>query len=238
MGLQRNGLLWEVFQVLPVLPNKINAMLSKVFFLSCLLAVTLAAPAADPEADPLADADPAADADAYYGYGYCHVVPVAYHVPNCTVEEKVVTVKQCTPKVEKKCEDVVYKSIKVTYVDECKDLVTKHRSDGTVETNEVEAGAGVEEERKKREADPEAAADADAYYGSGYGHGYYGYGAYHHPITQAVVTVKHHCVETPHKACITKPVTEEVENTVPHCVLEHSADCEDVEHKVPHTVCV
>merc|ERR1712080_577740 len=132
MGLQRNGLLWEVFQVLPVLPNKINAMLSKVFFLSCLLAVTLAAPAADPEA--------AADADAYYGYGY--------------------------------------------------------------------------------------------------GHGYYGYGAYHHPITQAVVTVKHHCVETPHKACITKPVTEEVENTVPHCVLEHSADCEDVEHKVPHTVCV
>merc|ERR1712080_418514 len=106
-------------------------------------------------------------------------------------------------------------------------------SDGTVETNEVEGGAGVEEERKKREADPEAAADADAYYGYGYGHGYYGYGAYHHPITQAVVTVKHHCVETPHKACITKPVTEEVENTVPHCVLEHSADCEDVEHKVP-----
>merc|ERR1712080_130030 len=103
----------------------------------------------------------AADADAYYGYGYGHVVPVAYHVPNCTVEEKVVTVKQCTPKVEKKCEDVVYKSIKVTYVDECKDLVTKHCS-----------------------------ADTDAYYGYGYGHGYYGYGAYHHPITQAVVTVK------------------------------------------------
>merc|ERR1712080_312609 len=96
----------------------------------------------------------AADADAYYGYGYGHVVPVAYHVPNCTVEEKVVTVKQCTPKVEKKCEDVVYKSIKVTYVDECKDLVTKHCSDGTVETNEVEAGAGVEEERKSVKPTP------------------------------------------------------------------------------------
>merc|ERR1711974_435617 len=152
MGLQRNGLLWEVFQVLHVLPNQINDMFSKVFFLSCLLAVTFAAPAADPEAAPLADADPAADADAYYGYGYGHVVPVAYHVPNCTVEEKTVTVKQCTPKVEKKCEDVVYKSIKVTYVDECKDLITKHCSDGTVET--TEADAAVEAERKKREADP------------------------------------------------------------------------------------
>merc|ERR1712179_115375 len=58
------------------------------------------------------------------------------------------------PQGEKKCEDVVYKSIKVTYVDECKDLITKHCSDGTVETTEAAADAAVEAERKKREADP------------------------------------------------------------------------------------
>ena len=100
----------------------------------------------------------------------------------------------------------------------CVDLVTKHCSDGTVATTEV---AAEEAERKKREAEPF------------YGYGLHGYAHHVAPI----VTVKHQCVETPHKACHLKPVEEVVENKIPHCVLVDATTCEDVETKVPHTVC-
>ena len=59
------------------------------------------------------------EAEPFYGYGgyglhgYAHhVAPIAYHhIPKCTTEETTLTHKVCTPKTEKKCEDVTYKTI-------------------------------------------------------------------------------------------------------------------------------
>jgi len=206
-------------------------MYTKVFAFSCLVAVSLAVPT--PDAD--------ADADAFgYGYGLLGhavapavaVAPIAYHVPKCAVEETTITHKVCTPKTEQKCEDIVYKTILVKTEEVCKDLVTKHCSDGTVSTTEVEAEAAAEvvAERKRREADPA--------YALGLGHlGYAAPVVAHHAVVAPIVTVKHQCVETPHKVCHLEPREEVVENSVPHCVLVDATTCEDVETKVPHTVC-
>merc|ERR1711881_398241 len=148
---------------------------------SCLVAVSLSVPTPD------------AKADAFYGYGLGHAIaPVAYHVPACTVEETTITHKVCTPKTEQKCEDIVYKTIVVKPKEVCVDLITKHCSDGTVSTAEATADAAVEAERKKREADPAYAL----------GLGYHGLGLAHHAVVAPIVTVKHHCVETPTRLAI------------------------------------
>merc|ERR1719309_90262 len=80
----------------------------------------------------------------------------------------------------------------------------------------------------KREADPEAEADPQLLYGHGLP-----VLPYHH----TAVEIKEHCVEHTAKHCVDKPVTEEVETKVPHCVLVHGADCMDKEYTVPKTTC-
>ena len=78
----------------------------QVLVLFSLLSLGWAAPAA--EAD--AEADPEADPLLYGHHGVVPYVhhPVVYHAPNCTTVDEVLTHKVCTPKVEKKCEDVVF----------------------------------------------------------------------------------------------------------------------------------
>merc|ERR1712165_652439 len=133
---------------------------------------------------------------------------------NCTTVDEVLTHKVCTPKVEKKCEDVVFTHQKITFETECKDVTTKHCSDGTYDVTEGEPEA---------EADPQLL---------------YGHGLPVLPCHHTTVEIKEHCVEHTAKHCVDKPVSEDVETKVPHCVLVHGADCEDVETTVPKTTCV
>merc|ERR1712200_85400 len=185
----------------------------KVFLFLCVLPLAWAAPAAEAEADP--EADPL-----LYGHHLAPVHPLVYHVPNCTTVNKVRTHKVCVPKIEKKCEDVVFKSQKITFKTECKDITTKHCSDGTVDVSEAEA---VSVEKRDADAEPEADPQLLAYGGLL---------PYHHAVAP-VVEIKHHCVEHTQTVCTQVPVTEEVEHTVPHCVLVHGADCTDEEYTIP-----
>jgi len=165
------------------------------------------------------EADAEADADAFYPYAA--VAPLVYHAPNCTTVEETVTLKQCTPKIDNKCEDIEIPIQKVEFEEVCTDVTHKICTPKVVEATGGEEAA----EKVKREAD----ADAQLL-------GYHGYPVVAPVVAPVLYTTV--CEDKVQQICHKKPVVVADTKTVQSCQAIHSVDCADVEHKVPRTTCV
>merc|ERR1712234_74597 len=169
-----------------------------------------------PVAEPDAEADPQLLAPVVATYG----APLVYHSANCTTAEDTITIKKCTPKTENNCEDVEVPSQKLEYVAKCQNVTTTHCTNGLT-TIKAEGT-----KKKKRDADADADADPEAnplLYSIG--------------VAPVVPLLKHTCVDTVQEHCIQEPVITDTTTTVSRCLVKTSVECEDVEHKIPKTVC-
>lgn len=164
-----------------------------------------------------------AEADPFYPV-VAPLTPLVYHAPNCTTVEEIITLKQCTPKVDNKCEDVEIPIQTVEFEEICTDVTTKICTPKVVEATGGEEAA----EKVKREAE----AEADAQFIVPYP----GLPVLHHPVVQPVfyTTV---CEDKVDKHCYKNPVVKPSTKTVKSCQAVASVDCTDVEHKVPRTTC-
>jgi hypothetical protein len=173
------------------------------------------------------EADAEADADAYFPYhaAVAPVAPLVYHAPNCTTVEETVTLKQCTPKIDNKCDDVEVPIQKIEFEEVCNDITHKICTPKVVEATGGEEAA----EKVKREADAEADADAQFL-------GYHGYPVVAPVVAPVLYTTV--CEDKVQQVCHKKPVVVAATQTVKSCQAIHSVDCADIEHKVPRTTCV
>merc|ERR1711915_12762 len=161
-----------------------------------------------PVAEPDAEADPQLLAPVVATYG----APLVYHSANCTTAEDTITIKKCTPKTENNCEDVEVPSQKLEYVAKCQNVTTTHCTNGLT-TIKAE---GIQKEKPDADADP-------LLYSIG--------------VAPVVPLLKHTCVDTVQEHCIQEPVITDTTTTVSRCLIKTSVECEDVEHKIPKTVC-
>jgi hypothetical protein len=210
----------------------------KVFAMSCLLATAYAAPAAEAEAE----ADPQ-----YFGAGYGHVAPVAYHhapAPTCVTEDVILITQVCTPAAVEVCSTETVATQEIEYEKVCTEIVDT-LCDAPVHAP-VAAGYHAYGKREA-EAEAEAEADADAqYYGYGHPAAYAAAPLAHAvaplPVAHAVAhsvteTVKHACREVTTEHCVDNPKIIEVPVEVEHCHTVTKVTCEDVENKLPKTTC-
>merc|ERR1711892_270482 len=184
-------------------------MLQKVFAFFLLGSVAHTLPVAEPEAE----------ADPQFPFVHAYGPSLLYHAPNCTTEEEVIQIKKCTPKTENECEDIEIPGQKLEYVLKCQNVTTTHCANGLITVNADEAV-----EKVKREAEAEADAEAEPHF--------YGVG-----LAPVLPLLKHSCVDTVQEHCIQDPKVTEITNTVKRCLVKTTVDCEDVEHKIPKTVC-
>jgi len=182
-------------------------MLQKVFLFLVLGSVAYTIPVADPEADPQL-VGPLVSA-----YG----APLVYHAANCTTEEEVIKIKKCSPKTENECEDIEVPSQKLEYVLKCQNVTTTHCTNGLTTINADDVA-----EKVKREAEAEAEADPQLYSIG---------------LAPVVPLLKHTCVDTVQEHCIQEPKVTDISTTVKRCLVKTSVECEDVDHKIPKTVC-
>ena len=101
----------------------------------------------------------------------------------------------------------------------CQNVTTTHCTNGLITVNADEAV-----EKVKREAEAEADAEADPQF--------YGIG-----LAPVLPLLKHSCVDTVQEHCIQEPKVTEITNTVKRCLVKTIVECEDVDHKIPKTVC-
>jgi len=161
-----------------------------------------------PAADPAAKADPQLLNPLVHTYG----APLVYHAANCTTEEEVIKIQKCEPKTVNECEDIEVPSQKLEYVKKCQDVTVKHCTNGLVTINADET------DKVKREAKAEA--DPQVY-----------------GLAPIIPLLKHTCVDTVQEHCIQEPKVTDISTTVKRCLVKTSVECEDVDHKIPKTVC-
>jgi len=179
------------------------------------------------------EAEAEAEADPYYPV-VAPVVPLVYHAPDCTTTEETITLKQCLPKIDNQCADVEVPVQNVELKEVCQEYKTKVCAPKLIEATGGEEAA----EKVKREADAEADAEADPqfllpYAGLPAVHGVIP--AIHHVVQPVLYTTV--CEDKVNKHCYQEPVVTASTKTVKSCQLVSTVDCQDVEHKVPKTVC-
>eukprot|EP00092_Neocalanus_flemingeri_P056504 GFUD01067006.1.p1 GENE.GFUD01067006.1~~GFUD01067006.1.p1 ORF type:complete len:228 (+),score=46.22 GFUD01067006.1:39-686(+) len=189
-------------------------MNSKLFALSCLLAVAGAAPTADAEAE----------ADPQYLAAPYHAIPAA----NCVTEVEILVTQTCVPSAENVCTTETVDTEEIEYEKICKEVVDT-LCDAPVAHAVGYHGIG------KREAEADAEADPQ-YFG--------GYAAHHvaAPVAHAVAhsvqaTVKHACREVTTEHCVDNPIVKLVPVEVEHCHTVTKVACTPVENEIPKTTC-
>ena len=153
------------------------------------MATVTAAPAPEPEADPQL------------------LLPVPYHVPNCTVEEEVVTLQSCKPKAEEECEDVEVPSQTVEYVQSCKNVTVPHCGPQLVVPEQAaEEEPAVAVEKREAEADPQL--------------------LYHAlPVVPVAPLIKHVCEDVIQQHCFPEAKVTDVTTTVKRCLVSTTQVC-------------
>jgi len=225
-------------------------MNTKVFALSCLVALAGAAPAAEAEAD----------AQYLLGHGapLAHAIaaPVAYHAapaPTCVTEDVILVTQVCTPAAVEVCSTETVATQEIEYEKVCTEIVDT-LCDAPVAA--PLAYAGYHKRSADAEAEAEADADADAQYYAHAGLVAHAAPLAHHvaapvalahavaplPVAHAVAhsvteTVKHACREVTTEHCVDNPKIIEVPVEVEHCHTVTKVTCEDVENKLPKTTC-
>lgn len=169
------------------------------------------------------EAEAEAEADPFYPV----VAPLVYAAPNCTTVEETITLKQCTPKIDNKCDDVEIPVQTIELEEVCTDVTTKICTPKVVEATGGEEAA----EKVKREAEADADADAQVVLP------YHGLPVVHHAPVVAPVLYTTVCEDKVDKHCYKNPVVKASTKTVQSCQAVASVDCADVEHKVPRTSC-
>jgi len=164
------------------------------------------------------------------GLGGALVGPVLYHAPNCSVIEKTITLKQCTPKSETICEDVEVPMDVIEYKEVCTNVTTVvcspvQQVEQEIADSEVEVEDSSEEQIEDSDAKVKRSADP---------HHHLPYALPIHPLS---VVYKTPCEEKVVEQCYNNPVVKTVSKTVPLCKTVTSVDCVDAEKKVPQTIC-
>jgi len=171
--------------------------------------------------------------------GIAAVHPVLYHAPNCTVEEKSITLKKCTPKSEKVCEDVEVPFDVVEYEETCHNITTvvcKPTQPKKVDNDAAVADEMVDEEDTAESMDSTDEESANIVKRNAEPH-HLTLGL---PVAHHAVVYHTPCQDTEDNVveqCFKRPVINTTMKTVPVCKIVSSVECEDVEEMVPHTVC-
>jgi len=205
-------------------------MNSKLFALSCLVAIARAAPAADAEAE----ADPQ-----FLAAPYAAAVPAAVPAANCVTGVEILVTQTCVPSAEDVCTTEVVDTEEIEYEKVCKEVVDTLCDAPAAPVAPVAPVAGYHGYAGYGKREAEADAEADPQFFGGYAaHPVAPVAPVAHAVAHSVqATVKHACREVTTEHCVDNPKIKLVPVEVEHCHTVTRVACTPVENEIPKTTC-